>query len=167
MKAIPVENLVFTFDSSTVAQKYDDWRHPMTGKAVDIVAVHPSTTTWLIEAKDFRVISKPPKPSNNRQLPETMAQKVTDTLVGLADAAFHASDPSEKLHAILATSTPHKRVVLHLEPYTGRVHSYLFPVNFSANVHQKLRQLISHIDPNPLVLNIANTPRAGVPWSVK
>ncbi|MFZ1403942.1 MAG: hypothetical protein WAW03_12695 [Anaerolineae bacterium] len=45
-------------------------------------------------------------------------------------------------------------------------HSVLFPAGFSASVLQQLKQLVNTIDPNPLVLNIANTPAAGVPWSV-
>jgi hypothetical protein len=55
--------------------------------------------------------------------------------------------------------------VLHLEPYAGDT-STLFPSGFAASVLQKLKQLVKNTDPNPLVLNIANTPAAGVPWIV-
>ena len=35
-----------------------------------------------------------------------------------------------------------------------------------AALDEELQQLVAHIDPNPLVLTIANTPAAGVPWTV-
>ena len=57
------------------------------------------------------------------------------------------------------------RVVLHLEPHEGP-HTKLFPRNFSGGVLQKLKQLVKQIDPEPKVLNIANTRWAGVPWTV-
>lgn len=62
-------------------------------------------------------------------------------------------------------AAPTKRVVLHLEPHLGP-HTALFPGGFEASVLQKLRQLVKTIDPNPLVLNIATTAKAAVPWTV-
>ena len=175
MSHLQVDSLRFTFAPTVVAQRYDTWQHYTTvwnaagrQKGIDVVAVESvaaSTTTWLIEAKDFRVITQPPRPSNIAGLPKTVADKVRDTVTGLADAALNAADAAEKNHATNALAAPAKRVVLHLEPHVGP-HSVLFPAGFSASVLQQLKQLVNTIDPNPLVLNIANTPVAGVPWSV-
>jgi hypothetical protein len=135
---------------------------------VDVVAVEgaaPLTTSWLIEAKDFRIITNPPRPSNIGRLPQTVAAKASDTLAGLQHAAVNAVNPSERQHAIEATSAATVRIVLHLEPHVGS-HTALFPLRFAASVYQTLRVLVRNLDPNPLVLNIANTPAAGVPWVV-
>jgi NADPH-dependent 7-cyano-7-deazaguanine reductase QueF-like protein len=177
MSPIQVESLVFNFPSSVAAEKYDDWQHANQDwanrhgkKKVDIVALDPipgPRTNWLIEAKDYRVITNPPNRSNVASLPQTVAQKVTDTLLGLADAAVNGQVASEKAHATAAIATAIRRVVLHLEPHPpSGTHTALFPANFAANVYQTLRPLVAHIDSKPLVLNIANTPMSGVPWTV-
>jgi hypothetical protein len=94
-----------------------------------------------------------------------VADKASDSLYGLANAAIHAADPSEKSHAANAIAAHSVRIVLHLEPHVGP-HTALFPAGFSASVLQSLRRLVKAIDPNPLVLNIANTAAAAVPWAV-
>lgn len=178
MPTVIVEQLKFVFGAEIDAQKYDAWAHyntvwnmaPASQKAVDIVAVQTvaaPTITWLVEAKDFRVVNPalPPKPSNVSGLPQTVATKATHTLAGLTDAAANASILAEKSLASNAIAAGTKRVVLHLEPHTGP-HTALFPIGFAASVLQKLRQLVQTIDSNPLVLSIANTPAAGVPWTV-
>lgn len=173
MPPLIVDNLAFDFPATVAAQKYDTWTHWATQsgkKKVDVVALEPASapnTTWLIEAKDFRVITSPPKSTNIGTLHETVAQKMHDSLLGLAHAAAHAHVATEKAHAVVAIATPRRRVVLHLEPHpaTG-TQTALFPANFTVSVYQALKILVAGIDPNPLVLNIANTPRAGVPWSV-
>jgi hypothetical protein len=119
----------------------------------------------MIEGKDFRVITNPPKPSNIGGLAQLVSDKVQDSIAGLNDAANNATTPTEQSLAKLAVSASAKRVVLHLEPHVG-AHSALFPAGFAASVFQKLRQLVRAIDPNPLVLNIADTPSVGVPWTV-
>jgi hypothetical protein len=175
MATLRVETLVFNFQPSIAAQKYDDsvhyltaWRHRHGQKAVDVVAMRMAAVpdrVWLIEAKDFRIITTPPEPSNNQELADTVLTKVTHTLAGLADAAVNANDPGEKQHAARAMAARHRRIVLHLEPHVGH-HTKLFPRNFSGNVLQQLKRLVKHIDPKPLVLNIATTRRARVPWAV-
>lgn len=179
MPTVIVEKLTFVFPDSMDAQKYDTWTHyeqvwnqsPRSQKAVDVVAVQTSAdpvTTWMIEAKDFRIVTSPPKPSNLTGLPQTVAAKVRDTLAGLADAADQATVPAERALAEKARTATTKRIVLHLEPHTGP-HTRLFPIGFVASVLQTLRQLpqITAIDPKPEVLSLATTPRAGVPWSVR
>ncbi len=167
MIMLQVDTFVFTFTPAVGAtQIYDTWKHYTSvwnalggKKAMDVVALEgdvPSVMAWLIEAKDFRIITHPPKPSNLGTLAQTVAAKARDTLLGLKDAALHAAN------AMAATSV---RIVLLLEPHVGP-HTALFPAGFSASVLQKLRQLVKTIDPNPLVLNLANAASSGVPWSV-
>lgn len=174
MPALQVDTLQFTFATTVAAQRYDSWQHYTSvwnaaggQKAVDVVAIESgvrSDVVWLIEAKDFRIITNPPNPSNISGLPQQVADKTAHTIAGLTDAAVNATVASEKSHATTALAAPVKRVVLHLEPHTG-LHTALFPLGFAADVLQKLKQLVQAIDPNPLVLNIANTPAAGVPWT--
>jgi len=179
MPTVQVDNLLFTFSQAVTALPvpYDQWQHYQTVlnaaggvKAVDVVAVEGAapilpTTTWLIEAKDYRIITNPPRPSNLGGLPQTVAAKVTDTRTGLAHAAVNAVDLAERAHAARAVLAAAVRIVLHLEPHVGP-HTALFPTGFAASVFQTLKALVVHIDANPLVLNIANTPTAGVPWVV-
>jgi hypothetical protein len=176
MPTLQVDSLAFNFNPTVTAGRYDQWQHynavwnahPASQKAMDVVAVDgtpPESTAWLIEGKDFRVITNPPKPSNIGGLAQFVSDKAADTLAGLADAQHHAAIPAERQLATHALASPVRRVVLHLEPHTGP-HSALFPVGFVASVLQQLRILVRSIDANPLVLSIANTPQAGVPWTV-
>ena len=167
-----VDGIDFDFEKSVLASKFDSSTHYLDvcrmahKKAVDIVAVDVQTIplTYLVEVKDFRVITSPPGEKNVAKLPETVAAKVTDTLACLADASTSASIPTERHHAKVAVSAPKCRIVLHLEPHVG-AKSALFPLGFPASVLFKLRTLVSSIDPHPLVLSIATTPASGVPWS--
>lgn len=174
MPNLLVDTFTFNFNATITADNYDKWQHhcavlnalPGGRKAVDVVAVDDfSSTAWLIEAKDFRVITNPPKPSNIMGLAQTVADKASHTLAGLNDASFHAAVLTEKQLATDAITCSSRRIVLHLEPHTGP-HTALFPANFTTNVFQKLRQLVTAIDTKPLVLNLANTPLSGVPWTV-
>ena len=176
MVSLSVNTLTFTF-SGTIgdAQIYDQWIHYTTvwnasggQKAVDVVAAEtgaPPNVCWMIEGKDFRVITRPPKPSTIGGLAQVVADKVQHSIAGLRDAASHAVTANEQRLAHLAVSAATKRIVLHLEPHVGN-RSALFPSGFAASVLQRMRQLVRPIDPNPLVLNIADTPTAGVPWVV-
>ncbi|MCE5273405.1 hypothetical protein LLH00_19175 [bacterium] len=181
MPTLQVETLRFDFAASVIAEKYDDWNHyrnvwtkkVVDPKAMDVVAVESQVnpvrglTTWLIEAKDYRILTVEPPLKKISNLPQTVADKARDTLTGLTDAASNASVPSEKLHAIKAVNTAAKRIVFHLEPYVGSgPGARLFLANTAANILGKLKQLVKDIDPKPLVLNIENTPAADVPWSV-
>jgi hypothetical protein len=101
---------------------------------VDVVAHDlpiPAARTWLIEAKDYRVITNPPKPTNLSGLAATVEAKV--------------------------------RVQPH--PSSGQ-HAALFPASWIANVLLQLRINLADIDNNPLVLDLARTATANVPWSV-
>lgn len=170
MTRLKVDNLVFKFAAGFRASKYDDWSHPTPHgrKAVDVVATekaNPPDTLWLVEVKDFRVITQPPRPAHVTGLHAVVAKKVQDSLVGLESASMAAADAAEQDFALHAMKAPHRRVVLHLEPHTGP-RSALFPVGFPSLVLQKLKPLVAAIDANPLVLDIASTSRASVPWGV-
>jgi len=96
---------------------------------------------------------------------EDFFRKVSDSRDGLEDAAANAVDLKERQFASRATSVPTMQLVLHLEPYAGPA-AKLFPRDPTTGVLQKLKQLFGGLDSQPLVLNIANTRRADVPWAV-
>jgi len=70
MPTLQVEGFEFIFIPTIAPQRYDRWEHYIKvwnaaggRKAVDVVAVEGSGSaivTWLIEAKDFRIITNPP-----------------------------------------------------------------------------------------------------------
>ena len=174
MATLRVDSLHFHFWPSIAATKYDESDYYLRvlqqrgRKAVDVVAIEVGADpdpVWLIEAKDFRNIRGEPKKSNTTGLANSVFQKVNDTREGLRDAASNATDPTERQHAQRAITPTHTKIVLHLEPHQGPA-SKLFPRNLAAGVLQKLKQLVKHIDPEPKVLNIANTRKAAVPWTV-
>lgn len=165
-----VESLIFEFEDGTVPAQYEingvtakGW--PERHKVVDIVA-YDNRSCWLIEAKDFRVVLTPPQRANLEGLPNTTYEKVRQTLLGMPHID-PSLEPERAAHAAAALSKPKKRVVLHLEPHApDGPRSALFPKRFTATVQQKLKALVRGIDKHPLVLDIASTPGAGVPWSV-
>jgi len=80
MQKIDVDGLMFEFPDEWKVSKYDDWAfyRKQFGssyreyKALDLFAVAPDRTLWLIEAKDFRQHRR----TKNVSLWEEMAQKV-------------------------------------------------------------------------------------------
>lgn len=175
MTSIPVEQLTFTFGASVAPFQYEvagrcvaGWPHG--SKVVDIVAHDlpaPASLTWLIEAKDFRVITNPPKPTNLATLAATVEAKVRDSLAALPVVGAQSTNQAAKAHALVATVAPRMRVVLHLEPHpTAGSHAALTPASWIVNVLLELRIRLVNIDPSPLILDIALTPGANVPWSV-
>jgi hypothetical protein len=123
--------------------------------------------TWLIEAKDFRVITNPPKPTNLSGLAATVEAKVRDSLAALPVVGAQSTNAAAKAHALVASAAPAMRVVLHLEPHPAAgLHAALTPASWIANVLLQLRINLVDIDPSPLVIDIARTPAANVPWSV-
>lgn len=161
--------LAFHFSANMGALAYDQSAHyqslqprPM---GVDIVASRLTAqpeAVWLVEVKDFRTLAGVPKAESAEDLAPSVKGKVEDTLKALA--SWPESD-SDYPHANRAKQAFTRRVVLHLEPHAGT--SKLFSVVPSAaNVRQRLVQLLKDVDSNPLVLNMANTKKAEVPWSV-
>ena len=175
MTSISVEQLTFIFDPSVAPFQYESraicvvgW--PRGSKVVDVVAHHlpvPASLTWLIEAKDYRVITNPPKPTNLTGLAATVEAKVRDSLAALPVVGAQSTNAAAKAHALVASAAPAMRVVLHLEPHPAAgLNAALTPASWIANVLLQLRINLVDIDPNPLVLDITRTPAANVPWSV-
>jgi|SRR5579871_2131602 len=173
MATLRVDTLDFHFQPQIDAWQYDESQHYRTvwqagHRAADVVATEMGANpqlAWLIEAKDYRVLHGPPKDFTPSEMASDVFRKVRDTLDGLADAAANAIDPAEMLHASRATAAATRQIVFHLEPYQGPA-TKLFPRDPSAGVLQKLKQLFGAVMPPPMVLNIATTRRANVPWTV-
>lgn len=91
--------LQFTFGSSCLAEKYDDWsffrnqfQNTCSGaKAVDFICVS-NGCCWLIEVKDYRQHPR----TKPQELADEVAIKVRDTLAGLVAAKMNANNPSER-----------------------------------------------------------------------
>ena len=175
MTSISVEQLTFLFEPSVVPFQYEKDAvcvagRPQGSKVVDVVAHDlpvPASLTWLIEAKDYRVITDPPKPINLFGLAATVEAKVRDSLAALPLVGAQSTNAAAKAHALLASAAPAMRVVLHLEPHPAAgLHAALTPASWIADVLLQLRINLVDIDPNPLVLKIARTPAANVTWSV-
>ena len=160
--------LTFLFPPESEATTYDEWefykkrfqRIKDGTKAVDILCVMPDTA-WLIEVKDYREHERT-KPS---ELWKELAEKVRDTLSGLAAASANAEDRGEREIAERALGKRHWRVVLHLEQGqpTG---SALWPRGTDdAKVLQKLRGRLKAVDQNVMVRNL-NSNQDQVPWGV-
>lgn len=154
MTHIAVEQLSFAFPDGWHASKYDEWQFYREQfsrmwdgiKAVDLIAIDPNRTGWLIEAKDYRRNPRT-KPSD---LPQEVARKAFDTLAGLLPARINSNHAGEVEFAGRMRSIAKLRIVLHLEQ--PRKHSRLFPRAINpADVQQKLRRLVKPIDPHPLV----------------
>ena len=158
MPAIDVEGITFTFPNSWEVTKYDDWtyyrayQHAKVGtKAVDLVAVDPDRTAWLIEVKDYRRHRR----TKSIELSSEIAQKVHDTLAVLLAAQTKASDDEEKRLAKKGSRALRLRVVFHLEQPAK--HSKLFPRAIDpASVKLKLRMLVKQIDAHPAVVEMSN-----------
>lgn len=158
--------LTFTFDSECDVGQYDEWsfyrtnsqsresfQHAAGGsKAVDFVCVS-QRVAWLIEVKSYRK-SALPIPSC---LSDVIAQKVRDTLAGLAIAATIADDVNEKKIAQRALSSARRwRVVLHLEQPAQ--YSTLRPTAIDlAALLQKLKQKLKFIDPAPQIVDTSRS----------
>lgn len=174
MTIVQEKSISFSFQAGLAPFQYEKngtcvqgW--PSGSKVVDIVATDtkaPPDQCWLIEVKDFRIVTSPPRSSNLTGLPQTMSQKVRDSLAALPVVAGTSSDNAAKTHASTCTQANAIRVVLHLEPHPAHgTHSHLFPAQYAANVLLKLRSLLADVDSTAMVVNIATTARATLPWS--
>lgn len=154
----------FLTDNGSLVSKYDEWRFyrnhfiSVTNgtKAVDFIYVDKANnTTWLIEVKDYRhPDTELIKPS---ELADMVAQKVRDSLAGLAAARCNANDPEERAFSKAALRMDQIRVVLHME----QNHRFIDP----ADVLTKLKQQIKAVDTHPVVVHQANL-KANMRWNV-
>jgi hypothetical protein len=159
--------LEFTFPDEWEVTKYDAWSYYQNqfkgcccgNKAVDFLAIDRERNLWLIEVKDYREHVR----TKTEELWNQVAIKVRDTLAGLYAAKIdkaHVNNP----YAGIALTTSKFKVVLHLEQPVQ--HSKIFPRKFiSANVQNKIKQLIKPIDAHPKV--IESSQMRGVAWSVR
>ncbi len=159
-------NLEFEFstDDNSLASKYDEWSFyrnqfinvTKSAKAVDFIYIdNTHDITWLIEVKDYRhPDTKSIKPSD---LANVVAQKVRDSLAGLAAARCNANLPKERDFSDAALKTKKIKIVLHME------HSphFIDP----ADILTKLKSQIKAIDEHPKIVNQTNL-KANMPWTV-
>lgn len=160
-------HLLFSFDPSCHAEKYDEWsfyRNPFQktcggAKAVDIICLS-NNTCWLIEVKDYRQYKR----TNPQCLGDEIAIKVRDTLTGLVAAKMNAKNDFERDFAKKTLKCNVMKVVVHLEQ--PQKTSKLRPCAIDpAAVKQSLRRLLSAIDAHPKVVDKANLhPNMG--WTV-
>lgn len=169
MQSYVVDGLQFDFPDDWLISKYDEWafyrnqfiRLPLHEgpKAIDLVAIDPQKTLWLIEAKDYR--------QNRRQksvdIVTEVSGKAVDTLACMLPASLNANVQSEQEAALAAVKCRRLRLVFHLE--TAPVGSPVFDRRLDqANLSQKLRQLAKSIDPHAAVVSRRNL--GTLPWSV-
>ena len=162
-----VDGLDFCFDDDWAVDKYDDWSfyrerfsRMWNGiKAIDLLAVSPDDTLYLIEAKNYRAHER----TKMGSIPDEIFLKIFSTLAALLPARVNATDDRERGLATRALGAAKLKVVLHLEqPLEG---SKPFPRAINpANVQQKLRQLLKPIDAEARVAETALM--QGLPWTV-
>ena len=163
MTTLRVENLDFTFATDWQATKYDDWsfyrnqflKQGSGIKAVDLLAIAPDRTCYLVEVKDYRH----PDSKKPSKLPEAIASKVLMTLAAMVPAGLHANDPDEKEFAARVLRSSALCVVAHIE--LPRRH---MPVVDKADLAQKLAQLLRAVHTRPKV--VSKSAGSEMPWSV-
>lgn len=162
-----VDSLNFDFPNDWHVGKYDDWSFYRAKfsrmwngiKSLDLLAISPAKTAWLIEVKDYRHYQRT-KPS---ELSEEFGKKVFDTLAALLPAKVNADDPEEIDISKRILGAKKLRIVLHLEQPVK--HSKLRPRAINpADVQMKLRQILKPIDAHPILSEMANM--GSLQWSV-
>lgn len=167
MPIIHEGNLTFDFPKDWLAEKYDGWSfyvHQFQqvcggAKAIDILAVNWGICCWLIEVKDYRRGCQ----TTALSLADAVAQKVRDTLAGVASARIRATG-NERQAADAGLKCANFRVVLHMEQPATVSAIFPSPIN-RANVLQRLKQLIKAVDPSPQVVDMRTS--NSLPWTVK
>lgn len=154
----------FPTNNGSLASQYDEWsfyrnqfiKVTAGTKAVDFIYIDKvNDITWFIEVKDYRhpdtgLI----KPS---ELAGIVAQKVRDSLAGLATARCNANNPQERTLSEAALKTKQIKIVLHME----QNHHAINP----ADILTKLKQQIKAVDAQPKVVNKKNL-KANMRWTV-
>jgi hypothetical protein len=168
MKRLKVDKLTFEFPDNWTISKYDDWRfytqkfQSMCGggiKGMDILALDPQRTAWLIEVKDYRQHRR----TKAIEIAPEVADKAFDTLAGLLPAKVSSDEPEDVAFAKAMHNSSKLRIVLHLEQPTK--HSALFPRAISLlDVQQKLRTLVRPVDAHAVVCEMQDLRK--VPWNV-
>ncbi len=155
MPSLTVDGLDFAFPEGWRASRYDDWsfyrrrfaRMRDGIKALDLLALSPTRTAWLIEVKDYRQHAR----TKSIELADEVGRKVFDTLAALLPASLGADDAAEKRMAKALLGGRELRIVLHLEQPAK--HSRLRPRAINPpDVRQQLRRVLKPIDAHPLVV---------------
>ena len=168
MTEIREGDLTFSFPDHCRAGKYDDWSfyrnqfQSVAGgsMAVDVLCL-ADDVAWLVEIKDYRQHPRT-KPSD---LCDEVAQKVRDTLSGLAAASANANDPDEKTLACRALAMRRWRVALHIEQPSVPSRLRRWAVD-PASVKSKLRKGLKAIDAHPAIVDRQKL-HPGIPWTVR
>jgi len=165
-----VDSLCFEFPDNWIVAKFDEWvfyrRHfSKMGDhiaAVDIVAMDPERTLYLIEAKDYRRHKREdPKP-----IQDILVSKMTGTLSALLPASLNATNSEERDKAKEFVLPKKIRVVFHLEQPEKR--SRLFPWSYDkANLVDILKKRVKPIDAHPWVRDGADMASRHDLWSVR
>ena len=104
--------LKFQFEEAFVPWKYDDSSFAGGAKGVDFLC-HTKDTLWLIEVKDYRAHER----QKSQDLSEEVAEKVRDTLGGLAALRVNGNEPDERKRAAAALKKKRLRVVRAVDPH--------------------------------------------------
>ena len=166
---LSVDGIVFKFAENWKVSKYDDWafyrRHFIRVhagvKAVDLLALSPDKTLYLIEAKDYRQKRR----EKDISLAEEVVLKVCWTLAALLPARVNGAKDDESTMAHSFLKARKLCIILHLEQPPAP--SKLFPQIISpANLRQKLKQSLRSIDPHPDVVETCRMGNVAGKWSV-
>ena len=170
MTEIEEGDLRFSFPDHCEAGKCDDWAfyrnqfHSVAGglKAVDIVCV-ADAAAWLIEVKDYRQHKR----MKQSDLDVELADKVRDTLAGLAAASANANRQEERALARRALAAKRRwRVVLRLEQPCVSSPLRRKPFDVASLLAKMRSRKLKAVDPHPLVLD-RETHRSDIPWTVQ
>lgn len=167
---IEVDGKGFSFPAGWQIWKYDDSafyrRHFQSfasgSQAVDIVAISPDKTLWLLEVKDYR---RHPRDKNESVFAE-VAAKVRSTLAGLATARVRANNEQERTLADQSMQAKNIRVALHLDQ--PRHISPLFPqIVEPKSASQLLQKALLPVDRRAVCYGQGIGAEPDLPWSVQ
>jgi hypothetical protein len=168
MSTVPVGQLTFAFPAGWQVSKYDQWsfyinrvqRFLQGAKGVDLLAISPERTVFLIEVKDYRLHRR----IKTISMADEVIKKVVDTLAAILPCKLNGDEASETIFSSRVLRGECLKVVLHLEQPVK--HSKLFPRAIDpADVQMKLRRQMKPIDAHPLV--VEKSEMRGLPWAAQ
>ncbi len=159
----------FNFPRGWRVSRFDRWTyyrsyakiHPGI-KAVDLLALSPDDTLYIIEVKDFRSSVR----TKEMPLDQELILKVCWTMSVLLPASMRSNSPEEAEFARMALRALNVRVVAHIEHH--RFGRKLFNPQLELfNLTQKLRQRLKPVDPHPMVVDAELTALRPLGWTVE
>ncbi|PIE55050.1 MAG: hypothetical protein CSA35_02885 [Dethiosulfovibrio peptidovorans] len=154
MTRYQVDSLSFEFPDDWKVSKFDDWKFYRKHfskmkngiKALDLIALSPGRTLYLIEVKDYRFHRR----KDDVPIQDVIINKVLGTLSALLPASLNANNFEEKKMAKKCLGAKKIRVIFHLEQPQNP--SRLFPpVIDGARFYQVLKKSLRSIDPHPKI----------------